>query len=76
MAAPRFTLAYGALVVAWLAQAAFALGLVVARTPSWIEIAALLGVMAVAPVAPEGAIPWLVPVPLIGLALAATGALR
>lgn len=70
MAAPRFTLAYGALVVAWLAQAGFALGLVVARTPSSIEIAALLGVMAVAPLAPEAAIPFLVPVPLVGLLIA------
>ena len=70
MAAPRFTLAYGALVAAWLAQAAFAMGLVVPRAPSWPEIAALLAVMAVAPVAPDAVIPYLIAVPVIGLVIA------
>lgn len=70
MAAARFTPPYAMLVVAWCAQVAFALGAVVARTPSWIEIAAILGVAAVAPMAPEQAIPWLIPVPVIGLAVA------
>ncbi|WP_198371201.1 hypothetical protein [Roseomonas rosulenta] len=70
MAAARFTPAYALLVAAWCAQVAFALGAVVARTPSWIEIAAILGVAAAAPMAPEDAVPWLVPVPLAGLAVA------
>jgi hypothetical protein len=69
VAAARFTPAYGALVAAWCAQVAFALGMVVARTPSWGEIAAILGIAAVAPLAPEAAIPWLIPVPLVGLAI-------
>ncbi|MEO3473611.1 hypothetical protein AAFN86_17215 [Roseomonas sp. CAU 1739] len=70
MAGPRFTLAYGVLVAAWLAQAAFALGLVVPREPSWPEIAALLAVMAVAPVAPDAVVPYLIAVPIIGLVIA------
>ena len=42
----------------------------VARTPSWIEITAILGVAAVAPLAPEAAVPWLAAVTLIGLVMA------
>lgn len=70
MAGPRFTLAHGVLVAAWLAQAAFTLGLIAPRAPSWPEIGALLAVMAVAPVAPEGVIPYLVAVPVTGLVIA------
>lgn len=70
MAAPRLTPAYALLVLAWCAQVAFALGVPVAREASGFEIAAILGVMAVAPLAPEGAVRWLIAVPVAGLAAA------
>jgi hypothetical protein len=70
MAAARFTPAYLALVLAWIAQVAFALGVVVPRTPSWIELGAILAVMAIAPLSPEPVIPWLAAFTLAGLVLA------
>jgi hypothetical protein len=66
----RFTPAYALLVAAWCALVGFALGVFVARTPSWIEVTAILGIAAVAPLAPEAAVPWLATVTLIGLAMA------
>ena len=66
----RFTLPYAVLVAAWLAQAGFALGLVVPREPGWGELATLGLIAAVAPLAPEDWVPFLIPIPAIALVTA------